>query len=134
MLRFQSLYGRTDNTLVHLRHKYLIRKRNRGNGSHATGIQARIALADTLIIFRYRKHLVIVAIRQDEYGAFDTIQELLDHDRLARVAKHSAQHISQLFLGFLQVIDNQYPFTGSQSIRFQYIRSGKRFQERIAFL
>ena len=127
----QALDGRTDDTAIHLLHEGLVRKRDRGYRTHTAGIQTHIALADPLIIFRYGQHLVILAIRQYKDRALDAIQELFDDHGLAGLAKHTAQHIAQLFLGLSQVVDDQYALTCCQTIRFQDVGSRQLLQEGI---
>ena len=131
--RFQPFDGRADDLFFHLRHISVVGKRNGRNGTHTAGIQAGVAFADAFIIFGYGEHFVVCTVGHDEYGAFDTCQELFDNDCLAGIAEHTVQHVAQFLFRFFKRFEDKHAFTGCQSVGFQHVRSLQRFEESITF-
>ena len=125
----QSLYRGADDARLHFRHERLVGERDGRHGAHAAGVQPDVALADALVILRHGQYLIVLPIREDEDGALDAVEELLDDDRPAGVAEHTAQHLAQLPLRLLQRVEYQHALARRQAVGLQHVRSGQRFEE-----
>src|SRR6185436_6176895 len=60
--------------------------------AHASGVRARIAIAEALVIARRRKEHPALAVGEEEDRGFFALQELLDDQRAPRIAEHAAAH------------------------------------------
>ena len=90
----QSLNRRTDDAAIYLLHKLLVGEWNGRNGTHTACVEAYVSLANALVVFRYGKHLIVFAVGQDKDRALNAIEKLLNDNRLAGIAKHTAQHVA----------------------------------------
>ena len=129
----QTLYGRTDDALIHLLHPLLGCEWHRGNATHTAGIQTGIVLADALVVLSLRQNLVVLAIGQYEYGALDTAEEFLDNYACRSVAEHTAEHLLELLLSLFQGREDENALTGAQAVSLQYVWSLQSLQELQAF-
>ena len=130
----EAVYGRTDDAILDFLHPLLVGKGHRRYTTHAAGVQSRVVLTDTLVVFGLGKYLIVFAICQDEDRALDAAEELLNDDLSGSVAEHSAEHLTELLLGLVERRHNQHAFTGCQSVGFQHVGRLESLQEADAFL
>ena len=52
---------------------------------------------------------------------------------IAGIAEHTVQHVTQFFFRFFQRFEDEYAFSGSQSVGFQHVRGRQRFEEGVSF-
>ena len=130
----KSLYCRTDDALVYLLHPFLGSKRYWGNATHTTSIQAGIMLTDTLVVLSLRQNLIVLAVSENKYRAFDAAQEFLDNYACRSIAEHTAQHLLELLLCLFQSREDENTLTCAQTVSLQYVWSLQGFQEFKTFL
>ena len=109
----QTLYGRTDNALLHLLHPLLRGEGYRTDAAHAARVQTGVVLANALVVLGFGQNLVVVAVSQHEDRALDAAEELLDDHTARRIAEHAAQHLLQLLFSLLQRRQYQHTLTGT---------------------
>ena len=119
----KPLYGRTDDTLVNLLHPLLGGKRYRCDASHTACVEACVVLTDTLVVFGFGQDLVVLAVGKYKYRALDAAEELLDDHTGRGVAEHTAEHLTELFLGLLKGRKDEDTLAGTESVSLQYVRS-----------
>ena len=130
----EAVYGRTDDAVLDFLHPFLVSKRHRRYASHATGVQACVVLTDTLVVFCFGKYLIVFAICQRKDRALDAAEELLNDNFGGSVAKHTAEHLTELLLGLVERRHDQHTFAGCQSVSFQHVGRLECLQEADAFL
>ena len=67
-------------------------QRDRTVRSHAAGVGAHVALAEPLVVLRYRKDLAFLPVGEREDGTLLALQELFDDNHLAGRAKAIVHH------------------------------------------
>ena len=90
-------------------------------------------LADALVILSLRQNLVVLAVSQYEYRAFNAAEEFLDDYACRSVAEHTAEHLLELLLGLFQGREDENALAGAQAVSLQYVRSLQSLQELQAF-
>ncbi len=80
-----------------------------------------IALPNPFVVLGLRKHHIAFPIGQHEHRKLDAGQVLLHHHLFGGLSELPLEHILQLLLRLLQVIDDQHSFPRSQSVRLQHI-------------
>ncbi len=86
---------------------------------HAAGVRAGIAVAYAFVILAggHRQH--VLAVDHHDKACLFAVEELLNHDTVARVAKGVAcQHVMNGGFGFFQRHRHDNAFTGSQTVSF----------------
>ena len=68
---------------------HLLDERDRSIRAHAAGIRPAIAVEQSLVILRRRQRDHALAVGQHEDGQLLALHELLDENRVARVAERS---------------------------------------------
>ena len=89
----QTLYGRTDDTVLHLLHPFFCGKGNRRDRAHTAGVQACVVLTDAFVVFCFRENLIMPTIREHEDRALNTTHKFLNDHSAGSIAKHTAQHL-----------------------------------------
>ena len=102
----QSFYGRTNDAVFHLLHPFFRGKGNRGDRTHTARVQACVVFTNALIVLRFGQNLIVLTVGQDEDTALDTTHELLDNHTAGGIAEHTAQHLLQFLLGFVEGGEN----------------------------
>ena len=125
----KTFHRRADYAVFYLLHPLLRGERNWRNAAHAARIEASVVLADALVVLRFRQNLIVLAVGKDENGTFDAAQELFDDDVCRSVTEHSAEHLAQFLLGFVECREYQYAFTGAQSVGLEHVRRLQCFEE-----
>ena len=130
LFRLDALHGGAYNALLHLPHEGFVREGDGGDGAHAAGVQSGVALADALVILGGGEYAVMLAVCQHENGQLDAFQELFN-DHLGRSLAEfgMCQHFTQFVFRLLNAVQNQHPFAGRQSVRFEHVGRLQRMQK-----
>ena len=97
-------------------------------------IQTSIVLANSLVVLGLRQYFVVLAVGEHEDAALDATHKLLDDHATRSIAEHAAQHLLQLFLGFVEGRQYEYALAGTKAVGLEYIGGFKCFQEGQTFL
>ena len=76
----------------------------------------------------------MLAVGHHEDGALDAAEELFYHDAAAGIAKHTAEHLFQFLLGFVEGGQDEYALTSTETVGLQYVGGFERLQEGESFL
>ena len=79
-------------------------------------------LTDTLVVLGLRENLIVGTISQHKDAALDTAHEFLDYHTAGGIAKHTTQHLLQLFLGLIEGRKNQHTLACTEAVSLQHIR------------
>ncbi len=78
---YQSLNGGENDAFGNFFHECVVGKRHGTYCAHSSGVEAGVALSDTFVVLGDGEHAVAaVAVREDEYGAFNSAEEFFNHD------------------------------------------------------
>ena len=77
--------------------------------------------AYALIILSFGQDFVVLAVSQYEDATLDTAHELLDDHAAGGITKHTAQHLFQFLLGFVEGGEYEYALSGAQSVGLQHV-------------
>ena len=117
----EPLYCGPDDAVFHLLHPFRGGEGHRSHATHTTGVQAGVVLADALVILCLGQKLVVTPVGKDEHRALDAGEELLDDHTGRGVAEHSAEHLTQLALRFVEGGEDEHALAGTQSVGLQHI-------------
>ena len=117
----QPFDGGADDTLLDTLHEGFVSEDHRRDRAHTTGIQARIALANALVVLGHREHAPVTAVRSDEDRALDTMEVLLDDDTRAGRSKAPREESTQLAFGFLEALADDDALTSRQTVSLQHV-------------
>ncbi len=89
--------------------------------------------ANALIVFRFGQNLIVLSVCKHKHRTLYSAQILLYYDIGRGVAKHSTQHLTQLFLCFFQCRQDENTLAGTQTIGLQNVWCLQCFKESDAF-
>ena len=129
----KAVDGGTHNAFLDLGHESFVGKRHGAYCTHAAGIEAGVALAHALVVFRHGEDAVAsVAVGEHKYRAFNSLEKFLDYDRSARCSEHAVEHCLQLGLCLVERVEYQHAFSGGKAVGLKHIWRIERFQEGVA--
>ena len=132
--RGKTIHSGTDNAVLHLLHPLLGGKRNGSDATHTTSVQTSVALANALVVLSLGQNLIVGAVGENEYRAFDAAEVFLDDHACRGIAKHTSKHLLELFLCLFESGKNEHTLTGTKSVSLQYVWSLECFEEFQSFL
>ena len=94
--------------------------------AHASGVGALIAVANSPVVLTGGQRQYALPVAHRDQRNFFACQAALDNNAIATRSESPffEQHIEGS-RGFLLVLDDEYPFAGRQSIRFEYDRQAE---------
>ena len=123
VLGLQTLNGRLDDAVFHFLHPFLGGKGYWRDAAHTSCVQSFVAFTNAFVVLGLGQDLIMLTIGQHEHRALYTTQELLDDHATGGIAKHTAQHLLQLFLGFFKGGEYQHALSCAQTVGLQHIGS-----------
>ena len=123
---------RLHDALLDLLHELFIGERDRRYGTHAAGVEARVALADTFVVFGRGEDLVVFAVGSHKDRAFDAAQELLDDHAGAGDAELSVEHCGEFLFCGVEVVEDHDALTGCEAVGLEYERRFYCFEEGLS--
>ena len=117
----QAFDSGADDTLLDTLHEGFVCKDHGRDGAHTAGIQARVSLANALVVLSNREHAPVTTIRSDEDRALDTMEVLLDDDTRAGRSKAPREEPTKLALGFLETLADDHALTSRQTVSLQHV-------------
>ncbi len=129
----QTFNGGADDALFHLVHPLFGGERHWRHAAHAAGVQSGVALSDALVVLCFGQYLVVLAIGEHEYRALYAAEKLLDDHPCRGIAEHSAEHLLQLLLGFVESGQYEHTLSGAQSVGLEHVWRLQCLEESYAF-
>ena len=97
--------------------------RSGGVSAHSASIRAGIAIAHALVILAGGHRQDVLAVDHHDKAGLFTVEELFDHDAVARVAKGvTRQHILNRGFRFFERHRHDHAFTGGQAVGLDHNR------------
>ena len=113
--------GWLDDASAHLVHECLVGKTHGRYRAHAACVQARVTLANALVVLGNGQQAVVLAVGDDKHRALNALKELLDDHRCARLAKLAVEHCAEFTLGLVQIVDDEHALAGCQTVGLEHI-------------
>ena len=105
--------------------------RSRGVSSHPAGVWPRVGIAYALVILAGRHRQNVLAVNHHDKARFFAVEELFNHDAVARVAKGvTRQHILHGGFRFFEGHRHDNAFPGSQAVGFDH--DGRAFFTQVS--
>ena len=91
-------------------------------------------LTNALVVLRLGQNLIVLSVGKYKDAALDTTHELFNDHTAGGVAKHAAEHLFKLLLGFFEGGEDEYALSCTEAVGLEHIRCFECFQEGQALL